>query len=89
MNEIPEMISRNGDPIEIAEMKNFFNYAIKERVNQYITEIFYDSKSNLCEVKLSELVVYGDPIYQKIHSLAKVTIKQFSILDQIDHSVFS
>ena len=48
-----ETTSRYGDPVELQELNDVRNALITRNLECFIAELFYDSKSGMCEIKIS------------------------------------
>lgn len=79
--------SRYGKVNEMIEMLKFVSAASVSNICHYIQELFYDTKSCCCFFKLHPDVEEGDPIWALILQLAKNSISQFQLFDDVyyDH----
>jgi len=76
--------SRYGQASEIIQMINFARQAATREVAHYVKELFYDSKSCTCSIKLVGEVSLGDPIETELREIALECLSQFEWFDSID-----
>lgn len=80
--------SRYDEDRELGEMLWFCKYLNKAGLTSYVDELFYDSKADLCVIKLIELdqeEVQTSYEVEAIRVMAQLTIAQFDINGIIGH----
>lgn len=80
--------SRYDEDRELAEMLWFCKYLNKAGLTSYIDELFYDSKADLCSIRLIELDqedISTSYEVEAIRVFAQLTIEQFEINGIIGH----
>ena len=80
--------SRYDEDRELGEMLWFCKYLNKAGLTSYIDELFYDSKADLCVIKLIELdqeEIQTSYEVEAIRVMAQLTIAQFDINGIIGH----
>jgi len=69
--------SRYDRAHELFEILNFLIRCRQENVEHYISEVFYDSGSDLCHIEFHDIVKDRDPAWSCIFNIAHQTISQF------------
>ena len=80
--------SRYDEDRELAEMLWFCKYLNKAGLTAYVDEVFYDSKADICSIKLIKLDqedVSTSYEIEAIRVIAQLTIEQFEINGFIGH----
>ena len=80
--------SRYDEDRELAEMLWFCKYLNKAGLTSYVDELFYDSKADLCSIKLIKLEeeeISTSYEMEAIRVIAQLTIEQFEINGVIGH----
>ncbi|WP_336148228.1 hypothetical protein [Acinetobacter ursingii] len=80
--------SRYDEDRELGEMLWFCKYLNKAGLTSYVDELFYDSKADLCVIKLIELdqeEIQTSYEVEAIRVMAQLTIAQFDINGIIGH----
>lgn len=80
--------SRYDDDRELAEMLWFCKYLNKAGLTSYIEELFYDSKADICSIKLIKLEeedIAESYEIEAIRVIAQLTIDQFEINGVVGH----
>lgn len=80
--------SRYDEDGELGEMLWFCKYLDKAGLTSYIDELFYDSKADLCSIKLIKLEqedIETSYEVEAIRVIAQLTISQFEIDGIIGH----
>ena len=83
-----QLWSRYSKAWEMIEMLNFVNKIAYGKLEYLITEVFYDSKSNICTFTFVDEFQNGSENESKILQIAKTTISQFLWFDEIYHGDF-
>jgi hypothetical protein len=80
--------SRYDDDRELGEMLWFCKYLDKAGLTSYIEELFYDSKADICSIKLIKLEeedIAESYEIEAIRVFAQLTIDQFEINGVVGH----
>lgn len=80
--------SRYDDDRELGEMLWFCKYLDKAGLTSYIEELFYDSKADICSIKLIKLEeedIAESYEIEAIRVIAQLTIDQFEINGVVGH----
>ncbi|MDX8275302.1 hypothetical protein SLJ90_11090 [Acinetobacter pittii] len=80
--------SRYDDDRELGEMLWFCKYVDKAGLTSYIEELFYDSKADICSIKLIKLEeedIAESYEVEAIRVIAQLTIDQFEINGFVGH----
>jgi len=77
--------SRYEKASEIIELINFAMMAVLLGVDNYIKEVFYDSKAYLCTIELEPCVQQYDIVSAEIFKAANKTISQFDWFGTVYH----
>lgn len=80
--------SRYDDDRELGEMLWFCKYLNKAGLTSYIEELFYDSKADICSIKLIKLEeedIAESYEIEAIRVIAQLTIDQFEINGVVGH----
>ncbi|HFG2491827.1 hypothetical protein OW666_11500 [Acinetobacter baumannii] len=80
--------SRYDDDRELGEMLWFCKYIDKAGLTSYIEELFYDSKADICSIKLIKLEeedIAESYEIEAIRVIAQLTIDQFEINGVVGH----
>ncbi|MGE8685123.1 MAG: hypothetical protein ACN6OV_11730 [Acinetobacter sp.] len=80
--------SRYDEDRELGEMLWFCKYLNKAGLTSYVDELFYDSKADLCIIRLIELdheEIQTSYEVEAIRVMAQLTIAQFDINGIIGH----
>lgn len=77
--------SRYDDDNELGQMLWFCKYLNRTGLTAYIDELFYDSKANLCFIKLVDPDSEANYELEAIRVIAQLTIEQFEFQGMIGH----
>jgi len=80
--------SRYDEDRELGEMLWFCKYLNKAGLTSYVDELFYDSKADLCSIKLMKLDqedIETSYEVEAIRIIAQLTIEQFEMNGVIGH----
>lgn len=80
--------SRYDEDRELGEMLWFCKYLNKAGLTSYVDELFYDSKADLCSIKLMKLDqedIKTSYEVEAIRIIAQLTIEQFEMNGVIGH----
>ena len=77
--------SRYDEDRELIEMLWFCKYLNMAGLTSYVDELFYDSKADLCSIKLEEEEISTSYEVEVIRVIAQLTIEQFEIHGVIGH----
>lgn len=80
-----EIYSRYGKADEICEMLNFVSLATNKNVSKFIKKVFYDTKSNFCEIETDESLIEGGKDDLLLLEIAEKTIGQFEWHGVVKH----
>lgn len=77
--------SRYGRDSEIKEMEAFTGAVYAQGLARYVTELFYDTKSCCCSIKLTSDVEPHSHVASALLEIARETIGQFEWFDSVEH----
>lgn len=79
--------SRYNDDRELYEMLRFCKYLNKIGMTEWVDELFYDSKANLCYIRFVGTESDSECVYEidAIRTIASLTIEQFELNGMIGH----
>lgn len=79
--------SRYNDDSELYEMLKFCKYLNKIGMTEWVDELFYDSKANMCYIRLASNENNSECFYEidAVRTIASLTIDQFELNGVIGH----
>ncbi|SBP88960.1 hypothetical protein THIARS_70580 [Thiomonas delicata] len=80
------LASRHGDQSDMCEMMQFAAGLHKTGLHENVKAVFYDCKTSMCNIEISEWLSEEDEVTRAILAVAKQTIGQFQWFGTVQHA---